>query len=129
MWGQHDKALDYFQQALELARKLGREADIALCLNNIGAVYYNQQKYPEAISYFVKSVELKERLRKTATGDVRREYLASQIYTYEFLISCYIRTGDFAKAFQIIELGRAKRLTEQLAGTDEVSIPSLEHIQ
>lgn len=60
---------------------------------------------------------------------LRRDYLVSQIHTYQWLISAYVRAGDFAKAFEIIELSRAKLLAERLVGSDEVSIPSLEHIQ
>ena len=124
------KALEHFRQALTLARQFGRDADIAQNLDSLGEVYYALQQYPEAISYLEESVEIKEHLRKTAKGDVRRDYLASQIYSYEFLTSCYVRTDDLAHAFETIELSRARRLAEQLAGSDAtVKIPSLTHIR
>jgi CHAT domain-containing protein/tetratricopeptide (TPR) repeat protein len=129
-WGQYINALKYHEQALALAQQLGRDADTAKSLDNIGRVYYALKNYPEAITYLVESLEIKERLRKTATGDVRRDYLASQIYTYQFLASCYVRTDDFSCAFETIELSRARRLAEQLAGSDaDISIPSIQHIQ
>ncbi|MCP4399865.1 MAG: CHAT domain-containing protein [bacterium] len=124
------KALEYFQQALTLARQFGRDADIAQNLDSLGEVYYALQQYPEAIRYLEEAVEIKEQLRKTAKGDVRRDYLASQIYSYEFLTSCYVRTDELAQAFETIELSRARRLAEQLAGSDAaVEIPSLAHIR
>jgi CHAT domain-containing protein/tetratricopeptide (TPR) repeat protein len=126
---QYDTALKHYQQALEISRKLGREADMAMNLNNIGTVYYTLKKYTGAIPYFLESVTLKEQLRKTAQGDVRREYFATQIFTYQYLSSCYLQIGNAAKFFEVIELSRAKRLTEQLAGSEEFSPPSLEDIQ
>jgi pentatricopeptide repeat protein len=130
VWELYDDALVFYKQALTVARKLGEEASIAAYLHNIGVLYYDQEEYTEAIPHFVESVDLLEKIRKTATGDVRRDYLASQIATYQYLISCYVRIGDFENAFKIIELSRAKRLEEQLAGVGtELSIPLFETIQ
>ncbi len=127
---EYNNALEYFERALDIDRRLGREAEMAIRYNNIGAVFYVQEQYTEAIPYFVDAVALLETIRKTAPGDVRRDYFASQIHTYRFLISCYIRLGDFENAFKIIELSRAKRLEEQLAGvTTEFPIPSLTSFQ
>ncbi len=40
-----------------------------------------------------------------------------------------MRTDDFSKAFEAIELSRAKLLAERLTGSDEVNIPSLGDLQ
>ncbi len=129
-WGQYDKAIKNYEEALAIDRRLEREGDVALRLNNIGGIYYTQKNYSKAITYFEESVETKEKLRKTATGDVRRDYLASQIYTYQYLTSTYIRNNDLHNAFHTIELSRAKLLAEQLAGSEtEVTIPSVKQIQ
>ncbi len=127
----YDKALNMYQQALEFARQMGENPSSADALTNIGKVYKAQGTYPEAISHLAEAVAIKEELRQTATGDVRRDYLASQIETYQILTSCYVLFGDFVNAFQTIELTRAKLLLEQLAGhgITEVEPPSLEHIQ
>ncbi len=92
-------------------------------------MYYNQAQYPEAITHYGKAVTLFEKIRKTATGDARRDYLAQFIAAYQYLTSCYVRTDDFSKAFEAIELSRAKLLAERLAGSDEVNIPSLGDLQ
>ena len=129
-WGQYDKAIKNFEEALAINRKLGKKAGIANSLNNIGMFYGNCGQYDKAIKNFKESVSIKEKLRKTATGDVRRDYLASQIYTYQYLTSTYIRNNDFHNAFHTIELSRAKLLAEQLAGSEtEVIIPSVKQIQ
>jgi len=77
-----------------------------------------------------ESVGILERLRQTAPGDIRRDYLASQVSTYQWLTQAYLRLQDIPRAFRTIELSRAKLLAEQLAGTEEtVEIPSVEQVQ
>ena len=128
--GQYYNAIKYYEQALSISKKLGKESAIAIVLNNIGTVYYELKNYSKAITNFEESVEITEKLRKTATGDVRRDYIASQLHTYQYLTSTYIRSKDFHNAFRTIELSRAKLLAEQLAGSEtEVTIPSVEKIQ
>ncbi|MDP6599732.1 MAG: hypothetical protein QGI86_28345, partial [Candidatus Poribacteria bacterium] len=83
-----------------------------------------------AIRYLTKSVEKIEIIRKTATGDIRRDYLASQLYTYQWLAAVYIRDSDFPSAYQTIELSRAKLLTERLArDKSKVRLPEIKQIQ
>ncbi len=129
LWGQYDKAIKYYEDALTIDRKLGREAEIPRDLNNIGFIYYSLRDYNKAIKYFLESVSLTEKLRKTAKGDVRRDYLESQLGTYQYLISTYIKMSDFGNAFSTIELSRAKLLAEQISGSEDVSIPSVKEIQ
>ena len=129
-WGQYDRAVKYYNEALEIIQNLGWEDMIAMSLNNIGMVYLALGQYNEAIRSFVEAVEIIEKLRKTALGNVRRDYLASQIHTYQFLTSAYLRNGDFSSAFHTIEFSRAKVLSEQLASTQSMmSISSVEQIQ
>jgi CHAT domain-containing protein/tetratricopeptide (TPR) repeat protein len=122
-WGKYDKALEYYLQALEIGKRLGVEAGVAICLNNIGSLYHTLHKDTLAIPFLTQSVALLEKLRKTATGDVRRDYLESQIGTYQWLISSHIRRSNNAGAFGVCELSRAKLLAEQLAGGEIDSLP------
>ncbi len=127
---QYAQAREYFIQALEVARTLEQQPNIARYLNNIGASYLAQEKYSEAIQAFEESVALKEQMRKTAKDELRLDYLAEQIHTYQFLIACYLRMGDIANAFRINELSRAKLLQERLRRSDtDMAIPSLSQIQ
>ena len=129
-WGQHDKAIKYYEEALAIVKGLGMEAEVAIQLGNIGSVYYLQGKYKTAIKYYTESVKIKEKLRKTATGDIRRDYLASQVHIYERLTSAYIMDSNFPSVFQTIELSRAKLLTERLAGDEsKIRLPEVNQIQ
>ena len=128
-WGRYDKALEYFEEALAIDKRLGKEAKIAIRLNNIGLVYHSLKDYGAAVRYFTESVAIKEKLRKTAKGDIRRDYLESQLGTYQYLISAYLRLSDFGNAFSTIELSRAKLLAEQISGSEDVPIPSIKEIQ
>jgi CHAT domain-containing protein len=106
------------------------EGEMATCLSNIGSVYSLQEKYKTAIEYFNESVEKIEKIRKTATGDIRRDYLASQLYTYQLLSSAYIRESNIPGAFQTVEHSRAKLLTERLAGDEsKIRPPEVKQIQ
>jgi tetratricopeptide (TPR) repeat protein len=128
--GQPSKAIEYYQQALTANRKLGNEEGIAGNLSNIGIQYYEQKQYDLSINHLEESVELIEKIRKTATGDVRRDYLASQIETYKGLIASYLMNGQVNKAFVTMELSRAKLLAERIAGSkDNNAIPSLSQVQ
>jgi len=113
-WGQYAEALKYYEKALAIDRKLGLEARIADDLNGIGIIYNNKQDYQTAIKHFKESVTKKENLRKTAIGSIRRNYLASQLKTYQLLTSAYIRNRNISGAFDTIELSRAKLLAERL---------------
>jgi len=129
-WGQHDKAIKYYEESLAIDKRLGKEADIAITLNNIGSEYKRLKKYNTAINYFKASIDLKEKLRKTAVGDIRRDYLASQIHTYQLLTAAYIQKKDLPNAFATIELSRAKFLTERIAGSESaIKIPTVQQIQ
>ena len=93
-WGKYDKAIEYYEEALAIARKLGKEGNIGMYLGNIGWIYGSQGKYKTSIKYYTESVKIKEKLRKTATGNIRRDYLASQLGTYQWLTSAYIMDSD-----------------------------------
>ena len=68
----------------------------------------------QTVFYLNESVSIIEDLRLTAPGDIRRDYLASQIYIYQWLISTYVRDDQPELAFNIIELSSAKYLAEQM---------------
>ena len=129
-WEQYDKAIGYYEEALAFTRELGMEDDINALLNNIGMLYGKQKQYKTAIKYFTESVSIIEKLRKTATGDVRRNYLASQLNSYQSLAYAYIKKHDASLAFQTIERSRAKLLAERLVGDESlIKQPTIKQIQ
>jgi CHAT domain-containing protein len=80
----------------------------------MGSAYWYLERYGEAEQALTRSIDIKESLRKGATGDIRRDYLASQIDTYEWLTSTHVRAGAFEKALLAADSSRAKYLTDQL---------------
>jgi len=129
-YGQYDKAIKKLEEALAIAKKLKQEDYVAGILRNIGEVYRSQGKNKTAIKYFTESVNIIEKLRKTATGDVRRDYLASQLDTYQALTSVYILDSDFSSAFQTVELSRSRLLSERLACDESgIKLPELKQVQ
>ena len=128
--GQYDKAMKCYKEDLAINEKSQRKADIVINLNNIANLYFKQKKIKMSIEYLEKSVSIQEKLRKTADGDVRRDYLASQLDTYQFLVSDYITDLNITSAFHTIELSRAKLLAERLAVDEsKIKIPELKQIQ
>ena len=114
VWGKHELALETYLQALAAAREAGVQADVATCLNNLGTLYMNLEDYGNAADYFHQAIEIKESLRLTAKGDIRRDFLASWISSYRWLIMTYVNDRKPESAFDAIELVAARYLAEQL---------------
>lgn len=112
--GDYEGALQDYQEALKLHTKLGQRHQAATVLSNIGSVFWHLERYGEAENYLLRSVDLKEQLRQGAKGEIRRDYLASQIDTYEWLTATYVEAGAPSKALLAADSSRAKYLTEQL---------------
>jgi tetratricopeptide (TPR) repeat protein len=113
--GQHEKAINYLQNALTSHTKLGEKAGIAYCLTGIATIYLQLKEYSLAVDHFERSLSIIEKLRETATGSLRRDYLAKEIFTYQALVSSYIRTNDNLMALRISELSRARFLSETIS--------------
>jgi len=54
------KAIEYFEKALVLARKLGKRQNEAILRNNIGSIYEQTNEYEKAIEYYLKAVKIRE---------------------------------------------------------------------
>ncbi len=113
-WGQYDKAIEHYLKALAINEELGQKGQVASRFHNIGAAYCSLKIYKKAEENFNKSIAIIEELRLTAKGAIRRDYLASQIGTYQYLTATYIRDKKYDLAFNTIELSSAKYLIEQM---------------
>ena len=60
--GAYDKAIENFQQALTLFRKIGAEEWIATSLGNIGNVYNSRGQYDKAIENYQQALTIARRL-------------------------------------------------------------------
>lgn len=113
-WSKYYLSLEYFNKSLEVSKDLQRKTDMAEVLNNIGVVYGSLGNYDLAIDYLERSVAIKEELRLTAPGESKRNYLASELSTYQLLISAAIRANKPLKALTSIEQSKARYLSEKI---------------
>ncbi len=57
---QYMKAINSYEDALEVDREMGNQENIATCLNNIGLVYKKLGFYDKAIEYYLEALKLDE---------------------------------------------------------------------
>jgi tetratricopeptide (TPR) repeat protein len=60
--GKPDEALEYYQQALEINKKLGYEQEIAHNLSNIGTVYNELGKHDEALKFQEEALGINQKI-------------------------------------------------------------------
>ena len=128
--GNYVVAENYFTEYIKYAEEWNYKPRLASGRSSLADIFRQRREYPEAIENYILAVNIFEELRKTATGETRREYFSQVVSIYENLTTSYLHYGDFRSAFDIIELSRAKLLVEQLAGSDSlVSISDLNQVQ
>lgn len=62
--GAHILSLHVFQEGKKIAESIGDESSLATFENSIGGVYYSAGQYREALYYFLKGLEMFEKLSK-----------------------------------------------------------------
>jgi CHAT domain-containing protein len=126
-----DKAIKFYNDVIDLGNESGNfPKQVALALHGLGITYMYIEDYNQAIPNFLQAVEIYEKLRRTAKGEVRRDFFANMMSSYTGLSSSYINVNDFQGAYNTIELSRAKLFAERLAESDSlVSIPDLIEVQ
>jgi tetratricopeptide (TPR) repeat protein len=60
--GDHETALQHYDECIELAKILGREDVIGNCYNTIAAISKEEGNYGESIAYFEKGIEIAIRI-------------------------------------------------------------------
>lgn len=124
--GDNAQAIVHGKEALAVYRQLKHNNGIAQVLNNLGAWETNRSK---SIEYFKECILLREEMRQVATGEARRDFLASIFFTYKMLLQVYVRMGDHAGAFAVMEQSKARMLSEQLAATSSLPKVTVEKVQ
>jgi len=114
--GLTDEALRRYEDSALTFRQAGRPAELGATLDSIGKFHLARKDFSAAISALGESALLKEGLRRTASGDARRDYFASQIHTYELLVQAYFESGKVGEALRVAERSRSRYLSEQMAG-------------
>jgi len=104
----------FFKMGLLLARQQGYTPLAAELENDIGICDYEEGRLDSAINQFKAAIEKKEAIRITVEGSLKREYLSSQIDSYHWLTSAYLKAGHCDVALNTIEQATAKYLVEQM---------------
>src|SRR5262249_12788865 len=122
-----DKAMEYFNQGLELARSIGDRGREALILAHIARIERDRGNLLAAKSRIDQVLDDVESLRiSIKSHQLRSSYFAYVRKYYEFDIDLLMRlnkqqpaAGFDAAALQASEKGRARSLLELLAETGE----------
>ena len=93
----YQKAIDFYQQSLEIKREIGDRRGEASSLTALGNVYQSLGKYQRAIDFYQQSLEIKREIGDgSANLTVRRE----EANTLQNLANLYHRVGRFKEGFQ-----------------------------
>jgi CHAT domain-containing protein/tetratricopeptide (TPR) repeat protein len=111
---EYDKGLAYLSKGYQIVKTLGVDVRSAEALGMIGYAHMLKGQYAEASKNFQEITGLYDKIRVTASGETRREYLAKQIAAYYLLVSALIRDNKAADAFSAAESSHAKYLVDRI---------------
>jgi CHAT domain-containing protein/Tfp pilus assembly protein PilF len=109
------KAMQYYSEALSIYRELKMRPDIASTLKDLSITFIHQERYDEAIKNLTEAVSILENIRLTATGSIKRDYVAKQIQAYGTLIDALMLKGNMEEALAAFENSKTRLLTEMLS--------------
>lgn len=138
--GQYDKAIQYCEQAMEPAKNPNWSAKIDTPLqtkliipNNylqIGWIYYQKKDYLNSIKNLKDAEKEAEKIRKIIRDEDKLDYQTVVQSIYKLLASNYIKIENVESAFEAIEMGRAKLLSERLNDSkNPMSVASIKQVQ
>ncbi|GJQ58423.1 MAG: hypothetical protein SCALA701_12240 [Candidatus Scalindua sp.] len=134
-WSKHDKVIKPYEEVFAFKSKLKCDAQIINDLNNLGRVYLLQKEYKISIKYFLDSLAIIEKLSKTKTfkktaREIRKNFLAIQLDTYQWLVNAYISDNDIFPALQTVGLSRATIQAERFSiKKGSIRLPEIKQIQ
>lgn len=88
----YESAMRYLLQALELSEKLNAKEGTASILHRIGTLYFNQGKYQQALTHFIRSRELWNQVSPLKTAGINSE-----------IGNVYYRLKDYSSALAYYE--------------------------
>lgn len=102
--GEYDTAWSYAQEAKLLSEKLNYKKGLGYAYNNLGAVYYNQSKFPQALKAQLMSLKFFEDIgdqdgKNRPYNDIGNIYASQQNYSealkyYNLCLEGAIRIGN-----------------------------------
>ena len=91
--GISDKAIGYFNKAVEMNEKIGNQNAIRTIYNNIGMIYTDNEDFPNALLYFEKSLVISKKMN-------RKGEVASTLIN---IANIHVETGTNKKALAVLE--------------------------
>ncbi len=116
----YDLAFQYYDRAFAMADSAGATGRLASVLHNRGITYSEVGRSDEAVADLISAISELERMRKTASFDVRRDYLQSQIGTYEILLIHLQFEGRARDALVVMGRMQARALEDKLADQERI---------
>ncbi len=112
---QYPKALEFYQQALAIAREIGDKAGEGQTLNNIGLLLAKQNQPELAIAFFKQSVNVRETIRqdiRVLPREQQESYTKTVADTYRALADLLIAQGRILEAQEVLELLKIQELRD-----------------
>lgn len=112
-----ENIMEYNLRALSIREKIGDQKGIAYSLNNIGAIYWQWEKYDKAIDYFLKAIPYFEKLNlieeiAVTTGNIgtyynkTKDYIKAKSYLSKALLKYRLINHKNGEAKILTELAR-----------------------
>ena len=115
--GQYAEAKENIEKALKISKETGEVERQVACHYNLACVMIYEGKTEESISYLFSSIQNCEDLR-SLLGDHdphKVSLLDKHFPPYQVLSKVFCHRGDYVKALHVLELGRARALTELMS--------------
>ena len=115
--GEYAKAKENIEKALEISKEVGDVEGQYACHNNLAWVMIYEGKTEESISNLFSSIRHCEDLRSfLGDHDPHKVYFLDKHFNpYQTLSELFCKKGDYIKALYVLELGRARALTELMS--------------
>ncbi|WP_190315913.1 CHAT domain-containing protein [Pseudanabaena sp. UWO310] len=115
--GEYEKAIGYYWQSLELAKKVGNRASVRISFDSLAGTFKNLN-YPElAIIFYKQSINITESIRKNIQGldqDFQKSYLATVEDSYRKLAELLLKQDRILEAQQVLDLLKVEEMSEYL---------------
>lgn len=108
----YDGAIESYERAVSYAREIGTLDQLGTMHHNYGVVYQLAGQDSAAIANLCAAVVIRDELCRGADGDLRRDYLASELLTRAWLVKAYAGARQWEPALEANELRRARLLSE-----------------
>ena len=115
--GEYAEAKENTEKALKISKEIGDVEKQFACHYHLGWITMFEGNTEESISNLFSSIQHCEDLRNfLGDHDVHKvSFLDKHFHPYQVLSELFCKRGDYVKALYVLELGRARALTELMS--------------